>query len=82
MLDIEKGFFSAKNQEKVVVYMSVIKEIIIGLPQGLIDAPWATLEVPKGYPPSSRGTRWNKKMLLMKFTGYALITDINTTTFS
>ena len=24
----------------------MIKEIIIGLPQGLIDAPWGTLEVP------------------------------------
>ena len=77
-----KGLFSAKNQEKVVVYKTVIKEIIIGLPQGLIDAPRGTLEVPNGYPRSCRGTRWNKKMFLMKFTGYALITDINTTTFS
>jgi hypothetical protein len=49
-VNIEKGLFSTKNQENVVVYMSVIKEIIIGLPQGLIDAPWGTLEVPKGYP--------------------------------
>ena len=78
----KKGFLSTKNQEKVVVYKTVIKEIIIGLPQGLIHAPWGTLEVPNGYPRSCRGTRWNKKMLLMKFTGYALITDINTTTFS